>query len=416
MKENSKSITFIKQKRIELVTLAYLLVLLITGALLQPVDELLIGLINISKSPGMLVTDYMVVGGVGPALVNGAIVGLIGYIVLILNKVPFRGASIAALFTMFGFGLLGKAIWSVLPIIFGVYIYSKLSGQKMITNIYPALFGTAVAPLVTQAAFGFGWGIIGGILIGIIAGIITPPIASHVLRFHEGYNLYNVGFTAGLVGFLLLSILRAFGYDSEIILMWGTEFDSFLRTFVIIIFLSMIILGYILAKHRLKDYMKIIKHPGTLITDFTNIGGLGNTLINMGLVGLIGVIYIELVGSSYNGPTVGGLFTMIGFAAFGKHPRNVIPIMVGVWLGTVFSIYEATSPGPMLAALFGTALAPIAGQFGPIIGVLAGAVHLFIVSKVGVLHGGLNLYNNGFSAGFVAAFFIAIINGFKKDS
>lgn len=416
MKEDSQLVSFVKEKRIELVVLPYLIIFLITGLLMQPLNELYRGLGAIFTAPGMLITDYMVVGGVGPALVNAAGVSLVGYLLLIINKVPFRGASISALFTLFGFGLFGKTIWSILPIIGGVFIYSKINGQKMVTNIYPALFGTAMAPIVTHAAYSFGWGVPGGIAIGLLAGFLTAPIASHVLRFHEGYNLYNVGFTAGVVGFLLLSILRAFGLDSEIIVIWGTEYDSFLRIFLILIFVSMIVLGYVLARHRLKDYMKIIKHPGTLISDFTNIGGFGNTLINMGLVGLIGVIYIELVGGSYNGPTLGGLFTIVGFGAFGKHPLNIIPIMAGVWLGTVFTVYEATSPGPMLAALFGTALAPLAGQFGPFVGVLAGMIHLFVVSKVGVLHGGLNLYNNGFSGGFVAAIFLAILNNFRKES
>lgn len=412
---NPEKIKFIKQKRIELTILPFLLIMLAMGLSLQPLNQLVEGLRRIFTAPGMLITDYMIVGGVGPALVNAAIVGLIGYAVLIINKVHFRGSSIAVIFTMFGFGLFGKTAWSILPIIGGVFIYSKLTGQQMITNIYPALYGTALAPLVTQAAFAFNWGPAGGIAIGIIAGMITPPIASHVLRFHEGYNLYNIGFTAGIIGLLLLNILRGFNLDSEIVVIWGTEFNHFLRMFTIITFLVMIILGYILAKDRLKDYLKILKHPGTLITDFTNISGFGNTLINMGLVGLIGIAYIELVGGNYNGPVLGGLYTMVGFAAFGKHPLNIIPIMTGVWLATFVSIYQPSSPGPLLAALFGTTLAPIAGQFGPVIGILAGFVHLFIVSKIGFIHGGLNLYNNGFSAGFVAAIFIAIINGFGKN-
>ncbi len=415
MTENTNSRNFIKDKKIEIITISYFLAFLLVGLLMQSLGELGQGLINIFKSPGQLITDYMVLGGIGPSLVNAALVGLIGCLVLILNKVPFRGASVAAVFTMFAFGMFGKNVWSVCPILFGVFLYGKISGSKMVTNIYPALFGTALAPLVTQAAFGFGWGVLGGIIIGIIAGLLLSPIASHVLKFHEGYNLYNVGYTAGFVGFLIINILRAFNYESEIVLIWGQDFNGFLRIFVIITFLSMILLGFLIGRNRLKDFKKILSHPGTLVTDFTNIGGFGNTLINMGGVGLIGVIYIELIGGDYNGASLAGLFTMVGFGAFGKHILNVVPIMFGVWLASIFSVYEPTSPGPLLAALFGTALAPIAGKFGPIIGVLAGGVHLFIVSKIGFLHGGLNLYNNGFAAGFVAALFIAIINGFKKE-
>ena len=415
MKNYLSSTEFFRKKGIELIILLYILAIFIVGLLMQPLDDLMIGLKNIFMTTGVLITDYMVVGGVGPALVNAAVVAFIGYLVLILNKVSFRGMAIAAIFTMMGFALMGKNIWSVLPIIFGVFIYSKATGREFVTNIYPALFGTALAPLVTQAAFGFGWGVLGGIIIGILVGIVVSPIASHVLSFHEGYDLYNVGFTAGFIGLIFLNVLRGYGFDTESFAIWGTEFDTYLRIFAIIVFTSMIIIGIIIGGQKIKEYYKVLKYPGTIATDFVSIAGFGNTLINMGLVGLIGVVYIELVGGNFNGATLSGLFTMVGFAAFGKHPFNIIPIMAGVWLGAFLSIYEINAPGPMIAALFGTALAPIAGQFGPIIGILAGMVHLYVVSTIGIIHGGLNLYNNGFSAGFVAAFFIAIIKGVRKD-
>lgn len=415
MKSYSSFTEFFHKKDIEIIVLLYILAVLIIGLTMQPFDELIIGLKKIFVAPGTLVTDYMVVGGMGPAFVNAGIVALIGHLILVLNKVSFRGLAIASIFTMMGFAFMGKNIWSVLPIIFGVFVYSKATGREFVSNIYPALFGTALAPLVTTAAFGFGWGILGGIIVGILVGIVIAPVASHVLTFHEGYNLYNVGFTAGFVGLVFLNILRGFGYDTETSISWATEFDGYLRIFSIIIFTSMIIIGLAIAGKKAKEYKKILKYPGTIITDFVSIAGFGNTLINMGLVGLIGVVYIELVGGNYNGPTISGLFTMIGFAAFGKHPFNIVPIMAGVWIGSFISIYEVNAPGTILAALFGTTLAPIAGQFGPFIGVLAGIVHLYIVSIIGSIHGGLNLYNNGFAAGFVAAFFVAIMKGIKKD-
>ena len=69
-------------------------------------------------------------------------------------------------------------------------------------------------------------------------------------------------------------------------------------------------------------------------TDFVELYGPGTTWINMGLVGLIGWLYIRLVGGVFNGPTVGGVLTMIGFAAFGKHVLNILPVMLGVYLGS----------------------------------------------------------------------------------
>lgn len=375
----------------------------------------MVGLKDIFTTPGNLITDYMAVGGMGAAFVNAGVVALIGYIILVLNKVSFKGLAIAAIFTMMGFSFMGKTIWSILPIIVGVFVYSKATGREFVANIYPALFGTALAPIVTTAAFGFGWGILGGIIIGILVGMVVSPVATHVLTFHEGYNLYNIGFTAGFIGLIFLNILRAYGYETEMFLIWGTEFDSFLRIFTLILFASMSLIGLVIGREKSKKYFELLKYPGTIVTDFVNIGGLENTLINMGLVGLIGVVYIELVGANFNGPTICALFTMVGFAAFGKHPFNITPIMAGVWLGALFSNYEAGAPATILASLFGTTLAPIAGRFGPIVGILAGIVHLYVVSTIAIVHGGLNLYNNGFAAGFVAAFFIAINKGISKN-
>lgn len=55
-------------------------------------------------------------------------------------------------------------------------------------------------------------------------------------------------------------------------------------------------------------------------------------------------------------------------------------------------------PGPLLAVLFCTGLAPIAGQFGVFWGMVAGFLHMTIVQNTSILHGGMNLYNNGFAA------------------
>ena len=66
-------------------------------------------------------------------------------------------------------------------------------------------------------------------------------------------------------------------------------------------------------------------------------------------------------------------------------------------------------PSIQLAALFGTTLAPIAGRFGWHWGIVAGFIHSSAAQSVGVLHAGLNLYNNGFAAGIVAAVLVPVI-------
>jgi hypothetical protein len=123
----------------------------------------------------------------------------------------------------------------------------------------------------------------------------------------------------------------------------------------------------------------------------------------MGLTGAIGTLYVLLVGGDLNGPVIGAIWTIVGFAAFGKHPRNIVPIKFGVFLGSLLEPLGAANPSFLLAALFGTTLAPIAGTFGWCWGIVAGLVHSSAASSVGALHVGLNLYGNGFAAGLVAA-------------
>ena len=122
------------------------------------------------------------------------------------------------------------------------------------------------------------------------------------------------------------------------------------------------------------------------------------------------------MGGDLNGPTLGGVITIMGFAAFGMHPKNCAPIVAGIWAATLLLRYQPADPSIQLAALFGMGLAPIAGQFGVVWGIIAGMLHGAIVTTVGWVYGGLNLYNNGFTAGLVALILVPLIQSFKKDA
>jgi hypothetical protein len=69
----------------------------------------------------------------------------------------------------------------------------------------------------------------------------------------------------------------------------------------------------------------------------------------------------------------------------------------------------------MIVILFCTGLAPIAGQYGWKWGLAAGFLHVNIASHTAYLSGGMNLYNNGFAAGFVAMFLLPLITMLRKE-
>lgn len=400
-----------------LIVLGYCAILVIFGLVWGYNDDILLGMYKIINSPDTLLTDYMVVGGPGAAFINSGLLALAALFIVYHNRLILTGAAVAAVFTVAGFGLFGKNVFNVWPIILGVWLYCKIRGEAFKDNVLIALFGTALSPLVSEITFAFGLalpvGMMLGLTAGILVGVILPPLSRYFVSIHQGYNLYNIGFTAGFIGTVFMSALRAFGVKlkGEMFWMQGQQFVIPLLFY----FGSMIIVGWFLSPSPLIKLKSILKRSGRVVTDFVIISGFGATLINMGIMGIVGTIYIIMVSGDLNGPTMGALLTIAGFGAFGTHPRNAIPILLGVAIAAKFSIWPVNGAGPVLAALFGTTIAPIAGGFGWIAGIIAGVLHLFIVMNVGYLHGGLNLYNNGFAGGIVAIIMLPVLEALKEE-
>jgi hypothetical protein len=326
------------------------------------------------------------------------------------TKTTLSGPTIAAIFTLAGFAFFGKTPFNVWPIVLGVALAARIMKVSLRSYIVVALFGTALGPVISVMTFGLSIPYAISVGTGILLGMVLPAMASHLLHNHQGFNLYNVGFTCGIMGVFVAAGLKYRGMIAQTTLIWGTENQVSLLVFFAIYFASMVIIGCNGRSH-LKSLWRQI---GTLPSDFVSEFGFSATLLNMGLVGLIGLAYIALVGAPYNGPTLGGVLTMVGFAAFGKHVRNIWPIMMGVYLGSLLSVWNPSEPGVVLAALFGTTLAPIAGAFGPFVGIAAGVIHLAVVMHSGSFHGGMNLYNNGFAGGIVGTLFIALSTWIKQ--
>jgi len=385
-----------------------MLALMALGLVCEPGEAILPGLLRIFQSQSVLLSDYIEIGGIGAALVNAGLVGMAGLLLAYLNGVLLSGPIIAAVFTMAGFGLFGKNLLNIWPIILGVAIFSRVVRRPFKSYILVAMFGTALAPLVSQVAYGLDLGLLPGLLFGLATGFLLPPLAVYMLRLHQGFNLYNVGLTCGFLGLFIASLLEGVGLQAPPSLHWSVRYSGILGVFLLIYSISMLAAGLYLAR-GFTGLRGISREAGTLPTDFVELHGPGATLINMGLVGLIGWGYILLVGGVFNGPTIGGVLTMVGFAAFGKHILNIPPIMLGVYLGCRLMVWQPAQAGPLLAALFATTLAPLSGAFGPLLGILAGGMHLMLVMRTVAWHGGLNLYNNGFAGGLTATLLVGII-------
>lgn len=394
------------------------ILLIMLGFLVDTPREVLHGLYKIILNRDVLLVDYLAIGGMGATFINAGLTTLFCIIIMYVSNTPITGPLIAAVITVLGFSFMGKNIVNVWPIFIGGFIYAKYKKLELKNVLVPVFFITTLAPVVTEIALGlklnYMISIPLAIIIGILIGFVVTPMAGHMSKFHDGYNLYNIGFTGGVLGTLIASLLRGFGFILETQSILSTEYSIYMRNILIIISLLYILFGFLINRNSFNGYLNIFKHSGRFLTDFIDRFGFGLALINMGIMGLISVLYVILVMGVFNGPVVAGIITVIAFSAFGKNPINSIPIFIGVYIAASLKIFDVASTSMIIAALFGTTLAPIAGAYGTIAGVLAGFLHVSIVSNIISVHGGLSLYNNGFSGGIVAAIMAPILNTFFK--
>ena len=393
-------------------------VLLAGAVIAQPDKTLIEGFLKIQGAETGLITDSIVTGGLGGALLNAGMVLLLSTILVRRLKMPFTGMSMACLYMMAGFAFMGKNLVNTLPILAGGWIYSRYRREPFSKYVYLTFFGTCLSPLVSFAMNNTRDGLRGltMALCGVAIGFFLPPVSAYTVRIHQGYNLYNVGFAAGFIGLGMASILKGFGVEFADVSSWSKDNGMLLDVLTWGVLAAFLVMGILLGCRSWRQYRSILRHSGRAVADFTVLDGLGPTFVNMALTGALGALYLRWMGADLNGPLLCCIFSLVGFAAFGKHPRNVIPVALGAILSSrLMGNIPIDSPSVLLATLLCTGLAPIAGQFGWIWGILAGFMHMTIVQHTAFLHGGMNLYNNGFAAGLTCVLMLPIIQALRPE-
>lgn len=386
---------------------------ILAGFFLQPVREIIPGVMAIIREPDFLITDYFIIGGIGAAFVNAGILTLMSIGIVYFLGMDVDGHTITSTFLMFGFSLFGKNLLNIWLILLGVVLYARYHKTSVTRYIYIGFYGTSLSPIITQVM------LIGElpmlarfalcVFTGITIGFVLPPLCTHVHYAHKGYSLYNVGFGAGIIATVVVSLLKSFGITIESRLIWSSGNNGLFMILLSILFGGMIVTGFLSDKEVVRKYRNIIRSYGLGGTDYLKAEGGAATLVNMGVNGLAVTLFVVLTGCDLNGPVIGSIFTVVGFSATGKHIRNIMPIMFGVWIASWTKSWNITDPSATLALLLSTTLAPIAGEFGIFAGLLAGFLHSSVALNVGIVYGGMNLYNNGFAGGIVAIFLVPVI-------
>jgi hypothetical protein len=410
----------VSNQQLLLMMAAFALAFVAAGFALESPLNIVQGLQHILSSRDTLITDYIGVGGVGAALVHAGLLMLAVLFVYWRSGAVIGGAALACLFLVLGFGLFGKSLVNTWVIVAGVWLFARYKGEPFAKHINTAFFGAALAPIFTEILFSSALPLAASLPLAVatslLMGFVLVPAAAHLFKSHMGYTLYNVGWVAGIMGTLVVAVYKSYGFVPDPVFIWSTGNNLWLGTLLGALLTTMAAAAFAIDPRSGQQLQHLMRLPGRSPTDYVVQAGLGPTLLNMAFSGALGLAYVLAVGADLNGPTTGAILTVIGFSAYGKHARNIAPIMLGVLISSLTKNWHAGDPGAVLAALFGTTLAPIAGRFGWHWGIVAGIMHSSVAQSVGQVHGGLVLYNNGFAAGLVAAILVPVILALRPAS
>lgn len=395
------------------------LILIAYALVTMPFNKLLKQLIVLCTTYYPGVHDYYATAGFAPTMLNAGLIGLMVLGLLKINKLSLNANSVSTLFIMMGFAFIGKNVVNVIPFLLGGLLYAYIQRIPFKRVVVAALLSSCLAPLVDFAMsalpYDFSAEYAVSLMLGVVVGLVAIPVSSHILVTHQGYNLYNMGYTAGFVGIIAISVLRAFGADIKKLSIVSDVGDANLAWLLMAIFGCLFIIGMTSRSELNKPYKQFSFYSGRLVTDFTRVMGPGATMMNMAVMGTIGLLFTLIFHVQLTGPIVAGILTLTGFASFGNHPSNTLPIMVGAMFGVLFVNHNLTVANGMIAVLFATTMAPIAGEYGLIAGFGVGVLHVMMVSSMADLHFGMNLYNNGFSGGLIATLIVPIFDAYKKE-
>lgn len=396
-------------------TLAFSFLLMLIGVSMGHPERILPGLCKIVTMQDLLITDYVYIAGPAAAFINAGLVTILSICILKLAKDPFNGFTIVEIGLMAGFSLFGKNVFNIWPIILGTWLYARYQREPFSKYASVALLSTSLAPLVSYMALGSVHANLPlGILSGVAVGFLMPSLSAYTYKVQNGMNLYNMGFACGLLAMILVPVMSSMGANPTVAHHWAEGYNLHFAIFLGVLCLGLTVAGFFFSGRPAwaawAGYRRLLRTTGRAPSDYLRMFGPAPVLINMGVNGLIGMAFILATGGDLNGPTLGGILTIMGFSAFGKHARNITPIMLGVVIGGVFMHFDINQSSVQLALLFGTTLAPISGYFGWPFGIVAGFLHSSVVLHAGSPVEGINLYNNGFSGGLLAIVLYPIIS------
>ncbi len=410
-------------------------------------DTLLKDFRRILVTPGPLVTDYFNIGSLPAAFLNAGLCGAAMAAFMIGLPGPSHVNTLAGYFLVIAHCFYGLNFLNMWPCFLAPFVYLSLKNLDYNQNLHVCMFATCFSPFVSELLFrymtpssfmvGTGEaspeGIVLTIVFVVILAFAAPALLPGAKAWHKGYNLYNGGLAYGMFGFLIYNFLyRTMGvtaplvpqYSNVVYNGYGHSYRMFGNIFFILLFLCCLLAGWYLNGKSFRGLKHLLLDTGYQ-SNFAKKYGMPLCLINIGLYGGLFLLYINCVilfteGAGFTGPTFGVIFAALTFTSMGQHPRNVWPIFVGFPLLSAFSklfnfligghtLWTVSTQAYINSVAFATGLCPIVGRYGVIPGIAAGALCASLCTATSALHGGLMLYNGGFTAGIAALILLPLL-------
>ena len=178
------------------------------------------------------------------------------------------------------------------------------------------------------------------------------------------------------------------------------------------------------------NLLDILLSPCPLVTDYFALGGLGSTLFNAAVCGLLANLVIYVSRLHANATTLAGYLLIVAHCFYGLNFLNMWPPFVGVLLYCIVMNKKVSEN--IHIAFFATALAPFVsevlfrysvGKFDPnitqinwigitiaiVCGIAVGFVVLPLLPGTTAMHRGYNLYKAGLAIGILGIFIYAFM-------
>ncbi len=290
-------------------------------------------------------------------------------------KMNMSGLVFAGIMTIAGFSFFGKNIFNTIPIYVGIYLFTRLQKLDFKSFMIVVLFSTGISPIVSFMIFGIVRGRSGSrsLPLGIMQSVFQLVLSSVWTR---GLCCRRWAPIPSVSTKATTSTTSASRWAFSL---WGfRRCLEALMLLTVLLSIIFILIAYINDAQVHRKHLMLMRSTGRLVSDFIRDYGRSVSLLNVGITGILCAAVLTVLQFEINGPVRGAILTVMGFGAFGKHPRNTIPVMVGAYLAVMLTDHTFHGIGMMIAVLFVSAVSFIAGRYGVLADALAGFIHVVI--------------------------------------